>query len=48
MLLRGGPANSGTKLPKREPDGPWTCSQGHDNKAAWVRCMTSGCNEKRR
>ena len=48
MLIKGGPANSGTKLPKRDARDRWECSQGHSNKGYWVRCMVSGCNEKRK
>lgn len=47
LRVNGGPANSGIKLPLKEKHQPWTCSEGHDNKGNWTRCLTPGCNEKR-
>lgn len=48
MLLKGGPANSGTKKPlaPKHKD-PWRCVNGHDNRPYAVTCLTLGCREKR-
>lgn len=43
-----GGANSGCKQPKQPPHAEWTCRNGHDNKGTWTRCLTTGCNVKRR
>jgi hypothetical protein len=45
-----GAANSGTKmLPAgaRDPKPDWQCSEGHENRGRWTRCLTPGCNERR-
>lgn len=47
LRVNGGPANSGCKLPLKEPAKDWVCSGGHENKGWWTRCLTSGCNERR-
>lgn len=49
MSLRvyGGMTNAGNKKALQPPRGAWTCSHGHENKGAWTRCLTAGCNEKR-
>lgn len=48
MLVKGGPTNAGCKRPKQEPRPAWTCIHGHENRAYAARCLTAGCNEKRR
>lgn len=47
LRVNGGPARSGVKLPLRDQRPDWTCSQGHANRGWCIRCITSGCNEKR-
>lgn len=42
-----GGANSGIKRPKSEPRKDWSCSNGHANRGYVVRCLVTGCNEKR-
>lgn len=45
-----GAADSGRKmLPAgtRDPKPSWRCSEGHDNKGWWTRCLTPRCNERR-
>lgn len=47
VLIKGGPANSGTKRAKKAPSKDWTCQNGHTNRGYATRCLTSGCREKR-
>jgi len=45
-----GAAGSGTKFrpfKQSDPKPDWHCSNGHENKGYWTRCLTAGCNEKR-
>lgn len=47
-----GAAGSGTEfrrgtLAAQTPKADWRCSNGHDCKGAWLRCLEPGCNEKR-
>lgn len=41
-----GGTSAGRKRPLHPPK-PWTCRDGHDNKAYASRCLTTGCLEKR-
>jgi hypothetical protein len=47
LLVKGGPAGSGSKRPLAAPRAAWRCSNGHENRGFAVRCLTFGCNEKR-
>ena len=45
-----GAADSGTKMMPagtRDPKPDWKCSEGHENRGRWTRCLTPGCNERR-
>jgi hypothetical protein len=47
MLVRGGPANSGTKRPLKDPAADWVCVNGHPNRGYASICLTDACREKR-
>lgn len=45
-----GAANSGHRFAtskQQSPKSDWRCTEGHENKGRWTRCLTPGCNEKR-
>lgn len=45
-----GAADSGRKFrpaSAADPRPDWRCSQGHENRGRWLRCLTAGCNERR-
>lgn len=44
--VQGG-TNAGCKRPLAAPHKDWACSQGHPNRGYAIRCLTSGCREKR-
>ena len=48
MRVYGGMTQAGTKKSLQPPREPWTCSHGHANKGYWTRCLTAGCNERRK
>lgn len=47
LLVKGGPAGSGTKRAKQDPKPDWTCQCGHTNRGYAVRCLHAGCRERR-
>lgn len=48
LLIKGGPANSGTKRGMKERHGPWACpSCKRINQGFIVRCLVVGCNAER-
>jgi hypothetical protein len=42
-----GGTNAGCKRPLAEPRKDWDCPHGHRNRGYAIRCLTSGCGEKR-